>query len=211
MGTDNGLCTAIATQLVEIVERRFSAGQDDDVGLADVLDIVRIEKMYARVLFQGVEVGVVGQVAQHHDSDIHLPLLPLETLLGQGHAVFLLDVDILKVRDDADDGDTTNLLQHPTAVFEETHVATELVDDDALDALAVFWCLEHQAAIDGSEHPSPINIAHEDDISLSMARHRQVHEVGVSQVDLRDAACALHHNRVVAGSETVEGSADFLS
>ena len=37
-----------------------------------------------------------------------------------------------------------------------------------------------------------------------MARHRQVHEVGIPEVDLRDTACSFHHNGIIAGSQTIE-------
>ena len=120
-------------------------------------------------------------------------------------------MDILEIRDDAQHGDTADILEHPSALFEESQVATELIDDDALDELAVFGCLQGDAAIDGGEDTPTIDIAHKDDICLRMTRHREVHEVGIPEIDLRDAACPFHHDGVIARGQTVEGCADLLS
>ena len=78
MSLDDGLGTAVATQFIEVVERRFGARQDDDVRLVDIVHVVRIEEMDARILFEGIEVGIVGEVLQHDDRHIHLALLHLE-------------------------------------------------------------------------------------------------------------------------------------
>ena len=51
MSLDDGLGTAVATQFIEVVERRFGARQDDDVRLVDIVHVVRIEEMDARILF----------------------------------------------------------------------------------------------------------------------------------------------------------------
>ena len=118
-------------------------------------------------------------------------------------------MDVLIVRNDAQHGDAADVLQHPAAFVEKPHVATELVDDDALDALTVFGCLEHDAAIDGSEDAPTVDVAHQDDVGIGMTGHRQVHQIPVLQVNLGDAAGTLHHDGVVARGEAVEGIADF--
>ena len=81
MSLDDGLGTAVATQstqFIEIVERRFGARQDDDVRLVDIVHVVCIEEMDARILFESIEVGIVGEVLQHDDSHIYLALLHLK-------------------------------------------------------------------------------------------------------------------------------------
>ena len=141
MSLHDGLCHPITTQLIEVVERRFRSRDNDDVSLADILHIIGIEEMYARILFEGIEVGIVREVLQHHHGDVHLPMCQMHRLLSQCHTVFLLDMDILEIRNDAQDGNPADLLQHPFALLEESQVATELIDDDAFDELTVFWCL----------------------------------------------------------------------
>ena len=59
VGTDDGLRTTVATQLVEVVERGLGARQDDDISLEQVVDIIGIEEVDAGILFEGVEVGIV--------------------------------------------------------------------------------------------------------------------------------------------------------
>ena len=166
--------------------------------------------MYARILFEGVEIGIVRQMLQHHHGDVHLAMCRLHRLLGQCHTVFLLDMDIFEIRDDAQHWDPTDLLQHPLAILKETQIATELIDDDALDELAVFWGLKGDAAIDGGEDTPTVDIPHEDDVSLRMTCHWQVYKVGIPKVDLRDTACPLHHDGVIAGSQTIEGLTHLL-
>ena len=116
--------------------------------------------MYARVLFQRIEVGIIGKMLQHDNGNVHLVLLQLERLLGECHRVFFLDMDILEIRDHTQDGHPADLLQHPAPFLKQAHIPTELIDDDTLDKGFVFWCLQGDTAIDRSEHPSPINIAH---------------------------------------------------
>ena len=52
MGPDNGLCTAVAAQLVEVVERGLRPWQDNNVTVQDVVHIVGIEKMQAGGLLE---------------------------------------------------------------------------------------------------------------------------------------------------------------
>ena len=78
MSLDDSLGTSVTTQFVEIMKCGFSTRKDDNICLADIIDVVGIEEMYARVLFQRIEVGIVGEVLQHNDSDIHLALLHYE-------------------------------------------------------------------------------------------------------------------------------------
>lgn len=197
VGTDDGLRTTVATQLVEVVERGLGARQDDDISLEQVVDIIGIEEVDAGILFEGVEVGIVREVLQHDHSHVDLAQFELPRFLGECHTVFFLDMDILEIGNNAQDGDATEVFEHATALVEEAQVATEFIDDDALDELAVFRRLEGDAAIDGGEDTPTINVAHEDDIGLGMTRHGEVHQIGIAEVDLGDTARTLHHNGVV--------------
>ena len=66
----------------------------------------------------------------------------------QRHGVFLFDMDVLEKGYDAQNGHVADFLEHTPPLVEETHVAPELIDDDALDALSVVGCLQGDAAID---------------------------------------------------------------
>ena len=197
MGTNNGLSTTIATQLVEIVECRLGSRQNDDIGLRDIIHIIGIEQMDARIALEGIEIGIVRKVFQHDDSHIDLALLQLPRLLSQRHTILLLDVDILEVRNDTQHRYATELFEHLAALVEEAHIATEFIDDDAFDATTVFRTLQGDAAIDGGKHAPTIDIAHEDDIGISMSRHRHIDQIGITEIDFGDATSTLHHDGVV--------------
>ena len=80
-------------------------------------------------------------------------------------------MDVFHVWNHTQDGDAANIFHHLTTLFEQAHITTELIDDDALYHLAVFGCLECYAAIDGGKHAPSVNVAHKDDVSLGVACH----------------------------------------
>ena len=84
-------------------------------------------------------------------------------------------MDIFIIRYDTQDRNATKVFQHLASLLKEAHIPTELIDDDALDELAVFWGLQGDAAIDGGKYAPSVDIAHQDDISLSVAGHRHIH------------------------------------
>ena len=167
--------------------------------------------MYARVVFQRIEIREVRQVAQQDDSHIDTSTLCRDGLLCQRDAVLLLNVDILEVGYHAQHGHAADVLEHLATIIKESQVATELIDDDALDHPAVFLRLQGYAAIDRGEDAAAVYVTHQDDVGLGMARHRQVHQIMVAQVEFRDAARTLHHDGMIAGGQAVEGRADLLT
>ena len=198
MGTLDGLRTSVSAQFHEIVEGGLCARQDDDVGLTDIRCVVSIEEIDARVSFQGVEIGVVAEMAQQDDGNVDFSLCQLLALLLQTDAVLLVDKDVFIIRYHTKHRYPTDIFQHFPAFIKEPHVAPELIDDNAFDKLAVLWRLEHDAAINAGEDASAVYIAHQDNIGVSVASHRHVDQVPVLQVDLGNAACTLHHDGIVA-------------
>ena len=90
---------------------------------------------------------------------------------------------ILIIRDNTENWYVTDVFQHSSALVEQPHVATELVDDDALDEFPVLGGLQRDTSIDGSKHSSSVNITHQDDVGFGMAGHRQIHQVCFPEVD----------------------------
>ena len=207
----DSLGATVATQFIQVVQGRFGAWQDDDVGLLDILCIVGIEQMDAWVTLQRVKVGVIRQVTQHDNGHIDLATLGLHRLLSQRHTVLLLDIDILVVWDDTQHGNSADVLQHFAAFVKQAHIAAKLVDDNALDKLSVLESLQGDTAINRSEYPTPVNVAHQDDIGMGMTGHGQVHQVGVPQVDLRNAASSLHHDGIVTCCQALKGIAHLTA
>ena len=198
MGTLDGLRTSVAAQLHEVVEGGLCARQDDDVGLKDVRRVVSIEEVDSWVSFQGVEIGVVTEMAQQDDGNVDFSLCQLLALLLQTDAVLLVDKDVFIIRYHTKYWHPTDIFQHFPAFIKEPHVAPELIDDDAFDKLAVLCRLEHDAAIDAGEDASAVYVAHQDDLGFGVASHRHVDQVSVLQVYLSDTASSFHHDRVIA-------------
>lgn len=144
MGTLDGLCTAVASQLHEVVQRSFRARQNDDIGTAEIVDVVRVEKVNTRIALQDVKVGEVGDVAQEHDGDGYAPNLTRnrgESFFLQSDRIFFIYIDVFEIRDYAEDGHAADLFQHFSALVEKAKVTTELIDDDSLDTLLILGCL----------------------------------------------------------------------
>ena len=130
---------------------------------------------------------------------------------GEVNAVLFLDVDVLIVGHHTQDRHATKVFEHFSATVEEAKVTTKLIDNDSLDALSVFWCLENDAAIDGSKDTATVYVAHQNDIGIGMASHGHVDKVVVAEVDFGDRASPFHHDGVVALGEAIEGSTDLLA
>ena len=210
-GPDDGLGTAVAPQLAEVAEGRLGAGQDDDVGGEYVAHVAGVEEVNALVALQGVEVGIVGEMPEQHHCHVDAALLHLPRLAREGHAVLLLDADVVEIGHHAEHGHAADVLQHAAPLVEEAQVAPELVDDDAPDEPAVVGRLEGDAAIDGGEHAATVDVAHEYDVGSCVAGHREVHQVGVAEIEFGDAAGALHHDGIVARGQAVEGGAHLAA
>ena len=137
----DGLSTTVTTQFQEVVKGSFRTWQDDDVRLLDVLGVTSIEEVHTRVALQGVEIGEVADMSEQHHCHVDLALSQLSLFLFKTDTVFFIDIDILEVGNHAQDGYATEVFEHLPTFLKETHISTELVDDDTLDAFPVFYGL----------------------------------------------------------------------
>ena len=78
---------------------------------------------------------------QQDDGNVHLALSQLALLLFKTHRVLFVDIDIFIIRYNAKDWNAAEVFQHAASLVEQPHVATELVDDDALDESPILWRL----------------------------------------------------------------------
>ena len=115
------------------------------------------------------------------------------------------------VRHDAQHRNPAQLLEHLPALFEEPQVAPELIDQNPFHTVPLLGAQQHHRAIDAREDAAAVDVAHQDDVGAGVHRHRDIHQVGVAQVDLGQAACTLHYHRIVAGSQPVEGGVHGLA
>ena len=205
-----GCGTTVAAQFYKVVDCGFCAGQDDDVRVFQIGCVVGVKEVDPRVALQCVEVCVVADMAQQHYSYVHLALGELTVFLCQCYTIFFFDVNVFVVRYHTQNGYSAYVLHHLSAFCEQTHVATELIDDDAFDESAVFLCLKCYAAIYTCKHTATVYVANQYDVGFCMSSHRQVYQISVAQINLCYTACTLHYDGVVAGREAVEGFA-YLS
>ena len=91
-------------------------------------------------------------------------------------------MDILEVGNDTQHRYATERLKHLAPLIKQAQVTTELIDEDALDQLTVCWFLQGDAPINGGEDAPTVDVGHEDHISTSMTRHRQIHEVRITEI-----------------------------
>ena len=56
-----------------------------------------------------------------------------------------------------------------------------------------------------------IDIAHEDHIGLSVLRHGEIHEIGIPEIEFRDAPRAFEHNGIIVSRQTIESQAHLLT
>ena len=161
--------------------------------------------MYARITFERVEIGKVTQMPQQDDGHIDLSFFGFAFFRAQHDAVFLFDMDIVEIRHNTYDGDAAQLFDHFRTIGEEAHIAPKLIDQDAFDTAPVFLALQHDGAVHACKHAAPVNIGHEDDGRIGIPGHREVYEIDLSQVQLRDAPCSLHHDRVILCGQTIVG------
>ena len=211
MGTLNSLRTTVSAQFQQIVQRGLRTWQDNNVSPLDVSNIIGIEEVDTRVAFQRVEVGKIRDMPQQHHSHVHLALSNFALFLFETHGVLFLDVDVFKIRYDAQDWYTTNVLHHLPPFVEEAHVATELIDDDTLDEFSVLWCLQGYTAIDRSKHATTVYIADQNHVSLRMTSHRHIYQVTIPQIDFCNAASPFHHNGMILCCQAVERCTDFCT
>ncbi len=149
-------------------------------------------------------------MSQKDDCHVHFALGQLTAFLFQCHAVLFINIDIFVIGYHTQDRYATNIFEHLATLVEEAHIATKLIDDDTFDEFPIFGRLQHDAAINGSEDTTAVNIANKDDISLCMTGHRHIHQIAVLQVYLRNTASTLHHNGVITRCQTVESVTNFL-
>ena len=109
------------------------------------MSVRNIPHAQQRVLFQRHEVRKIGQMRQTDDRRIQrLFAVPHLEALAQG--VLVLDVH-LQVRYDAHHGQMGLFFQHRKAGAQNFYVSTEFIDDEPLDAPALFFFQQLHRAV----------------------------------------------------------------
>ena len=153
--------------------------------------------MYTRVTLQHIEVGEITEMPQQDNGNIHFTMFRPYGLGGKCHRVFLFDIDLLIIRYDTDHRNTAKLFQHLDTGLEKPYVTTELIDKNAFDAFPFIRAEQHHRTIHTGKDPAPVNVSHKDYISSRMNGHRQIHQVGITQIDFGDASGTFQHYRII--------------
>ena len=94
------------------------------------------------------------------------------------------------------------------AIFEEFHVAMELVDDEALEALPVVFIKDGQGADDGGDDAAPVDVAHEESWNIDGPGKAHICQIAIPQIDFGGAAGTLHDDEVGLRREFLEAFHD---
>ena len=117
--------------------------------------------MHTLIAFKHIEIREIRQMTKQYHRHIHLSFYRLHTFIIQHNRIFLLDMNILIIRNHSQDRNATQLFHHFYTRFEEAYVSPELIDNDAFYTFTIFRRLQHDRTIDAGKHPSTINIRHQ--------------------------------------------------
>ena len=107
-----------------------------------------------------MKIRKVGQTLEADNCDIQtLSAIKAPALLHQCHTVFAVNIQ-LGIRHDSDNRHLGQLLNHINAGLQQGHIATEFIDNNTLDPLAVLRRHELNRSVDRGKDASLINIRH---------------------------------------------------
>ena len=139
-------------------------------------------------------------------DDGHVDLSLSETTLFpvEHHGILLLDLNILEPGDHTDHRYTGQLVQQLASLVEQGGISPELVNDNSFHERFFLRTQQGDRAIDRSKHTASVNVCHQVGSGSRTEGHTHVGDVAIPQVQLRDAASSLQHDRVVASSQSLE-------
>ena len=211
MGTDNSLCHSIATQLIQIVQRAFGTGQQNDIRLGYFFRIIGVKEVDTRIALQHVEVRKITEMTQHHHGNIHLTLRSLHGFGSKGHAILFFYIDIFIIRYYSQHRNAAKFFKHFHARLKQTQIASEFIDKDTLDTGSFMRPEQHKRTVNTGKHSAPVNVAHQHNFRSGMQSHGQIHQVAVAQIDFRNTSGSFQYNRIVTCCQTIVGCTHFLA
>ena len=155
-------------------------------------------------MLQHIEIGEVREMTKQHHRHIDLPLHRFPLFQRKLHRIFFLNVNIVVIRYHTQHWNAADFFHHLHTRLKQAKVATKLIDNDSLDALAVFRRLQGHRTVGTGKHTSPVDVGYQNHIRMGMTRHGQIYQIRILQVDFRDAARSFHHHRIVTGCQAVE-------
>ena len=109
------------------------------------------------------------------------------------------------IGDDPCHGHAADFFQDINARLQNRPVSPELIDNGALDALALLLLQQGDGAIELGEHAPPVDIAYQQHRGIHQLGHAHIHNVLLLQIDFRRASRALDDDDVVFRRQAVVG------
>src|SRR5436190_5241157 len=97
---------------------------------------------------------------------------------------------------DTETGQFCAFLEIGFAIFEEFHVAVELVNDETLEARPVFGLQHCKRADDGGDYPAAMNVTDEEGRNIYGLGKAHVGKIAIAQVYLRRASGTFNNDEV---------------
>ncbi|MNZ50537.1 hypothetical protein D3C78_683260 [compost metagenome] len=199
----DGVLPALRAQVGEIAAHALRAGQHDQVGRRDGLAGADEAQLHLRVQAQRVEVGVVADARQHrHDHLEHALILGR---LAYIDAVFGLKVQVADIRQHTQHRLARALLQPVQAWLQQGDVATETVDDEALDPGLLGRRQQLQGTDQVGEDAAAIDVGNQNHRAVDRFGKTHVGDVTGTQVDLGRRARTFDHHHRIRATEALMG------
>ena len=166
---------AILPHPAEICHGAFCAGKNHPIRRAKLFRMCDIAERNGFHGIEYIEVREVRDVRQTNDGDVQSSTL-LFSVLCQTlcQAVLLVQIDG-RIRQNTEDRDSGQVLQHAQTALQNGHISTEFVDDNALDSPALLRFQQGNCAIQRGKYAATVDIAHQN--------YRRVGEVCHAHVD----------------------------
>ena len=150
-------------------------------------------------MFQGVEIGVVGNVGQMDHT--HTEFGRGVGSFLKGNSVFLVDAERIEVGQDAQALTACPLLQKIDAVFEQCRVPPEAIDDESTNDLRLGGLEQVEGPDDGGEDATAVDVGNENGRGPDRSRELQIDDIPITEVDLGSAAGAFQNDGVEAARQ----------
>ena len=193
-------------QPLQICQRVFRAGNDDEIRFAQIRGALHVAHANALNRIEGDEIGEVRYLGKPDDGNV-------DQRFGTAHvqtvrqAVLIVDVE-QRIGNDPRDGKPTAFAQNLETGVEDGLVAAELVDDEALHVAPLLVVEQHERAEQLREHTATIDVARQQHGRFRHLGHAHVHDVVVLEVDFGRTARTFDDDDVEAACQIVISAHD---
>ena len=140
-------------------------------------------------------------------TDLSLAAALCEAL---GHAVFVFHVNV-HPRNHADHRNAQQIFDHLKTRLKDFDVASELIDDQTLDAFLFLFIQQFDRAVERGKHAARIDIADQDHGSIRRLGHGHIDDIALFQIDLGRTARAFNDDDIYVLFQIIVDLFDHLA